>query len=285
MSILCSTAIKGGGLSFGEENELETAPEVINQTALKSRNEEELFRSFVGENADKFVEIYRDTMSESRGGKAFSVNSLNWMVLFLPTAWFFYRKMYLYGAGLIIIPALIFVLFPDLPNSTIFGATGVLIIFSNRIYVSYAVNKIRKIESLDLSPHEKDFRILEQGDTSFIGAIIGAVIPIASISLILVNTFTGELPECDDPDFFHKTEISTRQILDKKGLIVESLSITPSQELERGLKKGQRICSAEVKSNGETAIIYFGFRWADKYKSEYEAFGAGSREELANKMR
>ncbi|GEM_PF-5037992 len=139
----------------------------------KDRNLERLFRLYVGENAEKFMPLFR--YHTNLLDKKFPL-SFNLMACLLTIVWLFYRKLYLTGIALLLIPTVVYTIFPDLPGFPAGGFAGMIAVIANSYYASIAIKEIRKIESMDISNQEKDLLILEKGGTSIGGALVGVAI-------------------------------------------------------------------------------------------------------------
>lgn len=135
---------------------------------------------FVGPNADTFLKIQYD-LNANKFPKSF-----NWIAFFFPMPWLFYRKMYLWGIALLLIPIILYTLFPDLPDVNI-AIGAVFLTMGNRFYVESANKKIKKIEALGLTPEELDERVHSEGGVSKVGAIFGSIIILALIALIILD--------------------------------------------------------------------------------------------------
>ncbi|WP_025899422.1 DUF2628 domain-containing protein [Sneathiella glossodoripedis] len=141
---------------------------------------ERLFRLFVGPNAEIFLQLNNDLNANKKP------KSYNWVAFFFPIPWLFYRKMYLWGLAILLVPVILYTVFPDLPDASI--AIGVVfLLLGNQFYVESANKKIKKIEALGLSPEERDERIRSTGGVSKTGAIFGGIIMLSLIAIVVLN--------------------------------------------------------------------------------------------------
>jgi Protein of unknown function (DUF2628) len=143
-------------------------------------SKERLLKLFVGPNADTFLKVHYD-LNANKFPKSF-----NWVAFLFPMPWLFYRKMYLWGIALLLIPTILYTVFPDLPDVNI-AVGGIFLIMGNRFYIESATKKIKKIEALGLSPEELDERIRNTGGVSKAGAIFGGIIMISMVALIALD--------------------------------------------------------------------------------------------------
>lgn len=96
----CGTAFEaGGGAEPGVAGEDSSAP-----PRAVNLGDEELWRAFIGQNADRYLAQFRKFTA---GGSARFALTWHWPAfLFDPFLWFLYRKMYLYAAVYAIGPVL-----------------------------------------------------------------------------------------------------------------------------------------------------------------------------------
>ncbi|MFP6759366.1 MAG: hypothetical protein VCC99_14290, partial [Alphaproteobacteria bacterium] len=135
-------------------------------------SEEDLFRLFVEPNADYFVKMRR-----AKADKMKFIWSFNWAVLLAFLPWFYYRKLYFIGTGIMLLPVIILLVFPDM--SSIPGMTAMTLflpMFVNLLYVEIAIRRVAKIVALGLSPEQRDERLRRAGGVSRLGATIGILI-------------------------------------------------------------------------------------------------------------
>lgn len=161
------------------------AMETDNNTDLLSLNSrEQRFILFVGPNADKFLEVYRKLNDKK------NPISLNWVAFFFAVPWFFYRKMYLWGIALLLVPVILITLFPTLSDANL-AISGIFLIMGNRFYVEIANRKIKKVEAMDLSAEECNEYLRNAGGVSPIGAVFGSIILIAVLALVVIDIFAN----------------------------------------------------------------------------------------------
>jgi hypothetical protein len=158
------------------------------------RSEEQLLRLFCGPNAEKFLQyLYeeRDWNMVKAGvmktPASIFFNRINFVALLFPVAWFFYRRMYLYGALIFLFPIVAGMLFPQFIKMLNFGVAIALAVIANQTYFYFARSRIARIEKrTDLSAQARDELIQKTGGVSIIGAILGAALTAAALSLIFL---------------------------------------------------------------------------------------------------
>lgn len=144
-------------------------------------DEEELLRVYFGTNAEKFLKFHRKT---KENGWTFS---FNWVVLLSPVIWFLYRKMYITGAFLVVMPFALVALFPDVGFERYLGIFFFLLAFSaNGFYVSSAQWRIESFKKRGLAQDELESLVRRSGGTSVPGAVLGAMILVGQVVLIVM---------------------------------------------------------------------------------------------------
>ena len=271
-------------MTDGVEQEQE---ETYSQEAELSndRSLERLFRLYVGENAEKFMPLFREQVSHAGKKQPFS---FNFMSALLPIVWFFYRKMYVQGVIILLVPLGVYTVFPDLPSLSSGVFIAVFGLFSNSYYTYHVLGKIRKIEALDLTDQEKDIRLAETGGTSLVGMGLGLFIVCALLYSIFQTASAYELPKCSDP-----AVAKTAEKLFKSGLentkdnpaikSLESIEFEVSGfKAAADSKDNFRICLFDIKFAGENVPMFLGMKWQKKSIGTYESQIRSDKAQLFN---
>jgi hypothetical protein len=125
---------------------------------------------FMGPNAERFHGAWsqtRDKVLAGRGGMAFG---FCWPAFLFGFAWFFYRRMWLAGQLLIVVP-LALALLVDSPGASI-GTTVAIALFAKSLYAQHAVAKVAAASERSVSEAEP----AAAGGVSIPGAAIGGLI-------------------------------------------------------------------------------------------------------------
>jgi hypothetical protein len=144
--------------------------------------------------------IYRDEINyleEFVGKNYYKIKNrpFNFSAYFFSTTYIFYRKMYTFGTIFILINGICNLFFKTIIISLVLNL--ILGFTFNSIYISYASNKVRKIENNNESiSREEIARICEnKGGRSILGIFIGSLIEIGIyIFLLLYITSFSLLP-------------------------------------------------------------------------------------------
>jgi len=227
-------------------------------------NDEELFCLFVGPNASKYIKTYRAIVEGD--GRAWS---FNWVVLLAGLPWFFYRRMYLAGIGILILPILLAVLFPGFAQAGIPGFAAVLAVMANRWYVNTAIARIDKIRALDLPPDEQAKRIYLAGGVSIAGAVFGAVIVLSLAALPLVATYGVSLPGCGSARVQHLAKESIAERLNESGVRAMGLTLSDFKAVQSAPDGSSHICEFQVGWGSEQHTYYLGVSWSNRKTGEY----------------
>lgn len=151
--------------------ETQNIPPIINNENISNSNEE-LLKSFIGNNYDKITK-----------------NSFNFAGFFFSIFYMFYRKMFLYGITLFIL-TLILQFFVN--NSLIIPILLDILIglFVNKIYLNYANRKINKIKTQNSQKSTEELKNIcsKKGRTSVAYIFLG-IFTIIFIMFIVLSTF------------------------------------------------------------------------------------------------
>ncbi|MCZ4279611.1 DUF2628 domain-containing protein [Kiloniella laminariae] len=246
----------------GTEAESETPAEKL--AGEDEDSEEDLLRLFVGPNADKFIRIYQAQQAKKAG------MSFNWAVLIAALPWLFYRKLYLTGLGVLLLPMALLYVFPAIPNGALTGLSVALVMVANAYYVGVALRQIKKLKALNLPREELHERLKKSGGTSPIGAAIGGVIVAALLALMIYGLTNDDLPGCDDATVRDLAEELVIDVLGTEDLRLRNFTPVasdtdmPEQEVVRN------ICSFRVELDDEQLDIYLAVTWQDKIEGLFQ---------------
>jgi len=146
--------------------------------------------TFFGPGAETYLNAY-DKMRAKASGKRAAVRTWSWPVFIGGFTWFFYRKLYVYGAMVIFLPVIFSYLFGSIGG-------GSFIIFAGGAktwYVNHALGRIAKADDLGVTGHERTEYLERAGGVSlpagiFAGIIYGLLIAFV-IMAIAVRHKTG----------------------------------------------------------------------------------------------
>lgn len=240
-----------------------------------ARDERTLLAMFVGPNAERYLMIYDSNYGGQAARKVFSRAKANFIAGFFPLPWFFYRKLYLEGTALILLPFLLGYLFPNFAGKGISGMFVAIIIIANDYYVNRALRKIARIEKSGEPIEKRDARIRRAGGVSIAGAVVGAVIFAGTAGLAILVKFAPQylkptamaLPPCDAPQI--KTMVSQ---------VVHNNDVAPwmnnpafkhmNFEETEPATDSTRQCSFTIVANGQSIPLHFTIQWNDAGKKQ-----------------
>ncbi len=132
---------------------------------------------FFGPNADRYLEVYAGMRFPGKG-------KWNWAAFLLTFVWFFYRKMYAYGAVILFAPPLIAYLF----GMTGGGGWAAMWIMSARssmrLYVDRALDRIAKADQLGLTGADRFDYLQRAGGVSLTAGVFAGVIYALLVGLV-----------------------------------------------------------------------------------------------------
>jgi hypothetical protein len=146
--------------------------------------------TFFGPNADIFLAAY-DKMRAQQSNRRLTVRTWSWPVFLGSFTWFFYRKMYTYGAMLIFLPFVFSYLFGSVGG----GMYVFFAISAKNHYVSQGLSRIYKADQLGLTGSERTDYLQRAGGVSplagtFAGLIYGLAL-ILLVSALFLHHKTG----------------------------------------------------------------------------------------------
>ena len=111
----------------------------------------------------------------------------NWPAFLGSFTWFFYRKMYLYGAMIIILPIIL---------GYLFGSAGsalpiLFAIWAKAWYVTCALNRIVKADKLGLTGGERTDYLQRAGGVSLPAGIFAGLLYAALLALVILGATMG----------------------------------------------------------------------------------------------
>lgn len=135
--------------------------------------------AFFGPGADKYLKLHDKLQA------APSSVSFNWPAFSLAFVWFFYRKMYLFGALLAILSVVVGSVLP-------FGAgvsAGIVGFFANRAYIGEAKRRIKEADGLGLTGEERAAYLRRVGGVSMPAALVAGLLYAGLGALVLLRSF------------------------------------------------------------------------------------------------
>jgi hypothetical protein len=127
---------------------------------------------FFGPRAGAYLAVY-DKMRAAPPIRRTMIRMWSWPVLFGSFTWFFYRKMYGYGASLAIAPVIASYLFGNAGGGVI---TILVATWAKGWYVHYAMNRVVKADKLGLTGTERSEYLQKAGGVSLTAGIFAGFI-------------------------------------------------------------------------------------------------------------
>ncbi len=124
----------------------------------------ELFRAFFGPNSGKF-----EKMLHRMGGPSTAVAGLAlswcWPAFFLAVPWFFYRKMYVWGVGIVVLLTALEMMLGE-SNAGRFVFFAIMATNAKALYIHHASGKLTRLRATHADEAELLRRASEQGGVS-----------------------------------------------------------------------------------------------------------------------
>lgn len=162
------------------------------QAPVEKFGQETLLADFIGRHAPIYLAHYRRTGSQRVPVTAPARETANpaiswhWAAFVLTIPWLFYRKMYLGGIVLVILP----VLFDHIVPGSLFFGSGLMIavcagLYAKSWYLAHALSKIDRATERYSAMDRRLAYIRRAGGVSKPGAVFGALTQGITISLAL----------------------------------------------------------------------------------------------------
>jgi hypothetical protein len=136
--------------------------------------------TFFGPRADVFLDTY-EKMRSATGMRRRSPKTWSWPVFLGSFTWFFYRKMYAYGAMIIILPLVL---------GYLIGSAGsalpiLFAVWAKGWYVNIALSRIAKADKLGLIGMERTDYLQQAGGVSLPAGIFAGLIYATLLTLVI----------------------------------------------------------------------------------------------------
>lgn len=136
--------------------------------------------TYIGPNAAQFRTVWDKQRSQILKKGSGITWSFCWPVFFLSFVWLFYRKQYLAGAVLIIVPVVLGMLFPTASGA--FGGIAIAIAtMAKSLYLQDAIPKIARIRATIPDEATREAALKATGGTSKPAGIISLIVFIGAI--------------------------------------------------------------------------------------------------------
>jgi hypothetical protein len=138
-------------------------------------------KTFFGPRADVYLAVY-EKMRGGTGGRRLSPSTWSWPAFFGSFVWFFYRKMYIVGAVLILAPMIFAYLFGSAGGG---GWAVVISMFAKGPYVQHGLRRILKADSLGLHGLERSEYLERAGGLSVVAGGFAGLLYVSMLGLVI----------------------------------------------------------------------------------------------------
>jgi hypothetical protein len=139
--------------------------------------------TFFGPRAEGYLQTYEKIRAGANRHRTFPM-SWNWAVFLGSFVWFFFRKMYLWGAALIVLPIIL---------GLVIGGTGgggtmfAFALFAKPLYVHTALARISKANQLSLTGAERDDYLRRAGGVSIVAGVLAGILYAALLAMLILS--------------------------------------------------------------------------------------------------
>lgn len=239
--------------------------------ATDVRDERSLMALFIGPKSDSFLKIYDANKDKKKRFKWAGWAGVNLIAGLFPLPWFFYRKLYLEGAALLLIPVVLVFLFPEIMNTAQISLGGAIAAMANQYYVQRSTKKVQAIERLDVSIEERDSLLQSRGGVTIFGAIFGVIILCSLIGIIVFSKMAEAriLPMCDSKQIQTLVEETVLNSLSDRNVPTETVTLKGFQATEVETDS-RRMCSTILTDKTESTTLFFAIEWKKIEMGQYQ---------------
>lgn len=151
-------------------------------SAYRSASWEEM-AAFIGPNAERFRPAWEKLRDRAAAGDGRPGLAVSWPALIFTFAWFFYRKMWLLGLAVLVLPTLLGMLLDNMPASM--AAMIAVAMFGKGLYLQHAARRIAATKAGGGGIAE----IGKAGGVSVTGAVIGGAMLLLSTAGMIAALF------------------------------------------------------------------------------------------------
>ncbi len=134
--------------------------------------------AFFGPRAETFLGVY-DRMRSRAGRRRLVPMAWSWAAFWLGFTWFFYRKMYLYGAGILLLPVVLGLL---LSGSGALAITIVTATYAKAWHVQIGLRRVLEADRLMLEGEARHDYLRRAGGVSVTAGLLAGSVYAASIA-------------------------------------------------------------------------------------------------------
>lgn len=118
---------------------------------------------------------------------------MNWYVALAGPVWFFYRKLWLEGVAVLVIPAVVVGAIPMLDTTYVWqGISWVVAFWANPYYIWRARARIAAIEASPLGTDDRDRQLQAKGGVSILGLVVGLLL-LTLLAVLIIRAITHQL--------------------------------------------------------------------------------------------
>jgi hypothetical protein len=141
--------------------------------------------TFFGPRAGTYLKVYEKMRAGAARNRIFPM-TWSWPVFFGAFIWFFYRRMYLMGAVLILVPIVLSLLAGPSAGG---GGMVVFAIGAKTVYVQTALSRILKADAQGLAGAERSDYLRRAGGVSLVAGVLAGLLYAAFFGLAILGIY------------------------------------------------------------------------------------------------
>lgn len=144
---------------------------------------------FFGPRSEAYLKFFDATRDNASGNKRM-VWSFSWPAFLCSFVWFFYRRLYIWGAAVLLLPIIVGEVFGGTGTAGMWGGIAVI---AKLLYVSTGIARIQKANALQLTGEARADYLRRAGGVSTVAGVIAGLFFALAVVAFIVTTFFPEL--------------------------------------------------------------------------------------------
>jgi hypothetical protein len=158
-------------------------------SALEAPNLRKDIETFFGPRAEIYLKVFDRTLENLRNGKNGSGFGFSLPAFVGGFVWFFYRRMYLYGAFALLAPIIAGLLIGGSGGTSMAAVLGLM---AKPIYMQWAIARVKKADALGLVGAEREDYLRRAGGVSIVAGVLAGILFLALFAIFVLTTFYPE---------------------------------------------------------------------------------------------
>lgn len=233
-------------------------------SSIRRQFGEEDLRLYLGRDPEPYVAFWERIAAS---GQPFVWSWTLWGALF-PVPWLFYRKLWAFGATLVLLPVLLDAL-TDIGLQASLAAGLLVGLVGKALVVERAERKTREINALGLVTQDAIARLRRAGGVSVPGAALGTLLMLAGLGLAIYEGLPTRLPTCDSERIRNVVLDIAGDNAEAIGLPGGPLTLRSVRQVGVGEDGHGRLCHGELADAESAAPIAYDVLWQSPGSRRY----------------